>query len=108
MLYLDAKSAFDLVLHPLQINKLYHLGIRDQGLLLIDQRLKHRRTVCEWNGTLMGPILDSWGLEQGGRNSSELYKVYNNEQLDEAQASKLRVHLGKSRSFCYLCYRASR
>ena len=94
VLYLDAQSAFDLVLWPLLINKLYHQGVNDQGLLLIDQRLKHRKTICEWNGKLMGPICDSWGLEQGGRNSSDLYKVYNNEQLDEAQSSGLGVDLG--------------
>ena len=29
----------------------------------------------------MGPINDSQGLEQGGVNSSEFYKIYNNEQL---------------------------
>ena len=42
----------------------------------------------------MGPILDKWGVEQGGRNSSELYKVFNNCQLEIAQSSKLGVPLG--------------
>ena len=80
VLYLDAKSAFDLVIRQLLINKLYHHGIQDEGLLLLDNRLKYRKTVCEWNGQLMGPISDQWGLEQGGKNSSEFYKVYNNDQ----------------------------
>ena len=44
----------------------------------------------------MGPIGDLWGLEQGGRNSSDFYKVYNNDQLDTAQATKLGVDLGGS------------
>ena len=35
----------------------------------------------------MGPIRDELGLEQGGPNSSELYKIYNNEQLTTAQES---------------------
>ena len=81
VLYLDARSAFDLVLREFLVTDLYELGIRDQSLLLIDARLKHRRTVCEWNQTLMGPIKDECGVEQGGVNSSEYYKVYNNEQL---------------------------
>ena len=68
VLYLDAKSAFDLVIREPLINNLYHHGIKDQGLLLLDNRLKHRKTVCEWNGQLMGPIDDRWGLEQGGKN----------------------------------------
>ena len=94
VLYLDAKSAFDLVLRQFLINKLFHYGIQDHGLVFLDQRLKHRKTVCEWNGQLMGPILDKWGVEQGGRNSSELYKVFNNCQLEIAQSSKLGVALG--------------
>ena len=35
----------------------------------------------------MWPIHDQPGLEQGGPNSSELYKIYNNEQLVTAQES---------------------
>ena len=35
----------------------------------------------------MGPIRDQLGFEQGGPNSSEFYKIYNNEQLSSAQRS---------------------
>ena len=35
----------------------------------------------------MGPIKDELGVEQGGPNSSEMYKIYNNEQLQSAQES---------------------
>ena len=42
----------------------------------------------------MGPILDCWGLEQGGKNSSDFFKVYNNEQVQIAQDSELGVQLG--------------
>ena len=45
---------------------------------------------------MMGPILDSLVLEQGGKNSSDFYKVYNNIQLVTAQESKLGVELGGS------------
>ena len=34
------------------------------------------------------------GFEQGGINSSDYYKLYNNEQLDTAQSSDLGVDLG--------------
>ena len=94
VLYLDAQSAFDLVLREVLINKLYHYGIQDQGLLLLNERLKNRKTICEWNGNVMGPISDKWGLEQGGVNCSEFYKVYNNQQLTLAQESQLGVDLG--------------
>ena len=44
----------------------------------------------------MGPILDKWGVEQGGRNSSDYYKVHNNSQLETAQDSQLGVDIGGS------------
>ena len=46
----------------------------------------------------MGQIGDMWGLEQGGRNSSEFYKVYNNNQLEMAESSKLGVPLAGNSS----------
>ena len=41
----------------------------------------------------MGPILDERGLEQGGINSSDLYKLYAREHLELAQQSGLGVRL---------------
>ena len=48
----------------------------------------------DYNGCIMGPILDEQGLEQGGVSSSELYKIFGREQLDLAQNSKLGIQLG--------------
>ena len=42
----------------------------------------------------MGPISDELGLEQGGPNSSEFYKIYNNEQLSSAQVSGFGASIG--------------
>ena len=42
----------------------------------------------------MGPSSDTTGFEQGGINSSDYYKLYNNSQLDTAQDSGLGVDLG--------------
>ena len=89
VIYLDAQSAFDLALREFIVNNLFEYGVQDQGLLAIDQRLKNRKTVCQWNRSLMGPIKDECGVEQGGKNSSDFYKVYNNEQLNVAQARVL-------------------
>ena len=41
-----------------------------------------------------GAHKDEFGVEQGGINSSDLYKVNNNETLDIAQKSGLSVPLG--------------
>ena len=40
---------------------------------------------------MMGPINDTRGLEQGGVHSSDAYKIYNNEQAIQAQATTLGV-----------------
>ena len=42
----------------------------------------------------MGPASDTTGFEQGGVNSSDFYKLYNNEQLREAQESGLGSSVG--------------
>ena len=58
---------------------MYLDGTTGHSLLFLDERLKNRVTYIEWNKTIMGPIKDQLGVEQGGPNSSEEYKIYNNE-----------------------------
>ena len=73
VLLLDAKSAFDKILRELVIRAAFLAGSRGEGLIFLDNRLKNRKTFVEWNKTLMGPILDKLGVEQGGVNSDRLY-----------------------------------
>ena len=91
ILLLDAKSAFDLVLREILVRRLYLDTTPDQRITYFDHRLANRTTYCQWDGQLMGPIKDQVGEEQGGPNSSEFYKIYNNEQLTTAQDSGLGV-----------------
>ena len=44
----------------------------------------------------MGPSYDDTGFEQGGINSGDYYKLYNNEQLTTAQKSTLGVNIKSS------------
>ena len=44
----------------------------------------------------MGPISDEHGLEQGGNNSGDLYKIYNNELLKNVQKSALGIPLSRN------------
>ena len=90
-LFLDAKSAFDRTVRQILIRNLFSSGTNDQRLLYFDERLKNRRTYCEFDSVMMGPIPDARGLEQGGVSSSDLYKLYNNEQAIVAQSSGLGV-----------------
>ena len=82
VLSLDAQSAFDRCLRQVLCSKLHQAGVPGSAILYIDNRLAHRRTVYEWDGQKMGPATDVTGFEQGGINSSDYYKMYNNEQLD--------------------------
>ena len=93
ILSLDAQSAFDRCLRQILTCELYKAGVDGAGIKLIDNRLKNRATVYEWNNSLVGPGKDDTGFEQGAVNSSDYYKIYNNEQLKTAQRSNLGVNM---------------
>ena len=90
-LFLDARSAFDRTIREILVRKLFLLGTTGNRLLYFDNRLKHRKTFCEWDHQVLGPIHDQQGVEQGGVPSGDLYTIYNNEQFDSAQESGLGV-----------------
>ena len=48
---------------------------------------------------MLGPAQDITGFEQGGINSGDYYKLYNNTKLTAAQSSCLGVHIGSSTIF---------
>ena len=94
VLYLDAQSAFDVVLRELLVRNLFNSNTTGHSLLYINNRLGSRKTFIDWEGNLMGPIHDEQGLEQGGPSSSDFYKIFGKEQLTTAQESKLGVPMG--------------
>ena len=94
LLFLDAQSAFDIVLRELLVKNLFNIGTNGHTLLYLNNRLKSRQTFIEWDSVIMGPILDQCGLEQGGVSSSEFYRCFGAEQLNTAQNSKLGISLG--------------
>ena len=96
LLLLDAKSAFEAVVIPYMVRQLYLSGMDGQGVLYMDNRLRSRVTILEFDKTLVGPIYDEKGLEQGGVSSSDCYKLYNNELLNLVQEAKLGVDMGAS------------
>lgn len=100
VLFLDAQSAFDKILSENVIVEAFKAGTVDHGLLYLNNRLRNRRTFCEWNKEIAGPILDNMGVEQGGINSDRLYKLANNNQLKVAQASHLGADIGSTVVSC--------
>ena len=75
-------------------SELYKAGVSPAAILIIDNRLARRATVYEWEGEMMGPARDITGFEQGGDNSSNYYKLHNNEQIKSTQHSKLELDIG--------------
>ena len=96
LLVLDAQSAFDRCLRQILCSELFRSGVAGSALLLINNRLENRSTVYQWDGDMLGPAQDITGFEQGGINSGDYYKLYNNTQLTAAQSSCLGVHIGSS------------
>ena len=74
-LYLDAKSAFNRALREILRRRMYLDGTAGHSLLYLYERLANRVTFIEWEKTIKGRIHDQQGIEQGGPNSSEEYKL---------------------------------
>ena len=96
LLVLDAQSAYDRCLRQILCTELFKSGMTGSALLLINNRLENRSTVYQWDGEMLGPARDKTGFEQGGINSGDFYKLYNNSQLKRAQSSSLGVNIGSS------------
>ena len=71
-------------------------GSRGESLVFLDNHLRHRKTYVEWCKTLMGPILDKLGVEQGGVNSDRLYKLANNAELRRNPSLEFTLALSMS------------
>jgi hypothetical protein len=77
-------------------SSVYRAGMTGSALLLVNNRLENRSTVYQWDDEMLGPARDKTGFEQGGINSEDFYKLYNNTQLKSAQSSSVGVDIGSS------------
>ena len=70
--YLDTKAAFDSSLKEHMVHEVYYAAgkVPSQSILYIANRLTSRKTFLKHNTTIMGPISDTRGVEQGGISSS--------------------------------------
>ena len=98
MAFLDAKAAFDVVVHPNLMRKLYNSGVTGRERLLIDSLHQDSLTSIKWLGELLPTYVNQQGVRQGGVLSADMYKVYNNDSLDRivesgkgASISSIRV-----------------
>ena len=91
---LDAKSAFDVVRLTSLYRKLYLNGVDGPLWNLIYQLSTYATTTVKWNNMLSDPFSVCQGVRQGGILSTELYKIYINDVLNQLEESGLGAHIG--------------
>jgi hypothetical protein len=98
VLLLDKQSAFDSVLKEHILSEAYTAAgyQADQSLLYMAHRLANRRTFLQFSSTLMGPILDKRGVEQGGVNSGDQFQLVNNQELTVTNTAGLGLDMGET------------
>ena len=82
-LFVDKMSAFDLVLkqHVILADFEASGGVENpsQISIYLSNRLGNRETFLQYGQTIMGPIRDTTGVEQGGVPSSEEFQLVENQ-----------------------------
>ena len=97
VLFLDKQSAFDSVLKEHILSEAFSAAGHhaDQSLLYMANRLSTRRTYLQFSSTLMGPIHDQRGVEQGGVYSGDQFQLANNEELIATNMAGLGLNMGE-------------
>ena len=93
-IFLDAKSAFDVVNHNHMMRSLYHMGVQDRHWILINGMHQNETSIVKWIGERSEPFEIQQGVRKGGILSSDLYKVHINPLLDRLQDSNLGIKIG--------------
>ena len=94
LILLDAKAAFDMVNYEHLLRRLYHIGIQDKHLSLINSLHQQATSAVKWFGEQSTPFRVERGVRQGGILSADFYKVHLNPLLDRIQYSGLGARIG--------------
>jgi len=76
IILLDAKSAFDVVVHQSMMRRLYHLGVQDKHWTLINSLHTNASSAVKFNGLVSDTFEIQQGIRHGGVLSADLYKIY--------------------------------
>ena len=91
LVLLDAKAAFDKVIHSHLFRRMYHAGIQDKTWTVI-KSLHHNAESCiKW---AFDCFKVGMGVRQGGILSTDLYKLYINPLLDRLQDVGIGLKIG--------------
>ncbi|CAC5378097.1 unnamed protein product [Mytilus coruscus] len=94
LVLLDAKSAFDAVIHSHLMKRLYHAGIDDKHWTIIQSMHTNATSAVKWNGQTSELFNVLQGVRQGGILSTDLYKLYINPVLNMLETSNLGCRIG--------------
>ncbi|XP_063427548.1 uncharacterized protein LOC134711049 [Mytilus trossulus] len=94
LVLLDAKSAFDVVVHSHLMRRLFHCGIDDTLWRIIQSMHWQSTSAIKWEGMIADEFPVSQGVRQGGILSTDLYKVNVNPLLNRLQQSGLGCKIG--------------
>lgn len=93
--FIDVKSAFDVVVHPNLMRKLYNSGVTGHEWLVIDSLHRDSLTSVKWQGQISPTYVNQQGVRQGGVLSADLFKVYNNGTLERIEDSGKGATIGE-------------
>ena len=92
---LDAKSAFDVVVHANLIRRLHQYEFSDQSILLINSLYENAVSHIKWKNLMSEQNFKiEQGVRQGGVLSADLYKLYINPLLNFLDDSGLGGKIG--------------
>lgn len=93
--FLDVKAAFDVVSHESLLRKLFHIGLEGAEWSLVQSLHCDASSVIKWEGAISDNFQVLQGVRQGGILSTDLYKLYGNNQLDRIQDKGDGFHIGE-------------
>ena len=95
LVLLDAKSAFDVVIHNQLIRGVFHIGIKDNHWSLINSMHQNATSAIKsWEGKISEQFPVTQGVRQGGILSADLYKLYINPLLERLENSQIGSIIG--------------
>lgn len=100
---LDTQKAFDVVNHPILLEKLHDRGIPPEIWHLIQDMYQDLSSKVNWKGEFSQSFPVQQGVRQGGILSTHLYKVYVDNLLKQLEKSHLGVHIGTNFAGCPTC-----
>ena len=93
LVLLDAKAAFDVVVHTHMLRRLFQAGLDDKHWTIIQSMHEGASSAIKWNGKISDQFEVLQGDRQGGILSTDLYKLYVNLLLDRLTSSNIGLKI---------------